>query len=202
MKSSKVIAVIAFILILVGAITLVYINLRPTVYVYRSKDFGISITIPEQWKIVIKDDFPQRKALAEGGHQENYRLIVALKDVSNKEMSPKIMLGAAKYFDNDGSKKSFDTTFATVSFAQHYMDNLKKNMEVTIIKEPRIILLDGVWAITFVGDFAKNKQIYTAIIHNDIAYVLQCIVSSIQDLEANRAVFDKVLKSIRFDKKR
>jgi len=174
-----------------------YLYLQPPVY--KSEVLGISVMVPKGWKFTSKDDPAQKQDLLEKGYQKNNRLFVVDEDISDQENSAKIMLSAARYFNPDGSPTPFDNTFDAVDAVQGYLKPLKQNMEFTVIEEPKTIILDGATAITFVGDFGNSIQQYTAVINNDTAYVLQCIAISKKDFKNNRALFDKVTKSIKFD---
>jgi hypothetical protein len=193
----KLLVIVLVVLVALG-IT-VYLNTKAVVY--KSQELGISITVPKSWEFTTKDEPAQWQEMGEEGYQERRKLFVAVKDIESEETSPKIMLGGARYFDRDSAQKPFAATFEVEDSAQGYLDTLKKVVQFEVLEGPEKISLDGVPAVTFMADFGKTKQVYTAIIHNDTAYVLQCIAYSDQDLKDNRDLFDKVLKSVKFDEK-
>ena len=187
-------SVVILIVVLSLGIT-IFVNTRDVVY--TSEDLGISITLPRDWEIIRQDEEPQSQDQGEG-YQENNLLAVALKNPSDMEASPMVTLSAGRYFNADGSQKEFGTTFEPEDAAQTYVDILKQMMNFTVIEEPKKILLDGVWAVSFVADFDQMRVMYTAVINNDTAYILQNSARSPEDFKNSRSAFDKVLYSVKF----
>ena len=192
----KRIVIVLLIVSLSLAIT-VFANTRP--FIYKSKDLGVSLMIPRDWEIFKKDEPVQRQDAGDQGYQENYLLIIAVENPTDIENSPMIMLNAGKYFDPNGSLKPLGGTFDSPGAAQGYVDILKEMMNFTLVEEPKKITLDGVNAVTFVADFGETRQIYTAAIDEGTAYILQLAARSGEDFTDNRATFDRVLKSFKFD---
>ena len=125
-------------------------------------------------------------------------LAVVLRNPSDIEGSPTITLSGGRFFNADGSQKEFGANFEPEDAAQSYVDVLKSMMDFTIVEEPKKVLLDGVWAVTFVADFDQMRIMYVSIINNDTAYSLQSIAYSPEDFKDSRSVFDKVLYSVKF----
>jgi len=187
-------SVVILIVVLSLGIT-IFANTRPIVY--ESKDLGISITLPRDWGIVKQDEEPQTQDQGEGGYQENSILLVVLRNPSD-DNSPMMTLSAGSYFNPDGSKKEFGATFEAKDAAQSYVGVLQQMMNFILVEEPKKVLLDGVWAVSFVADFDEMRVMYVAIINNNTAYILQSSARSPEDFEDSRAVFDECFSRHRY----
>jgi hypothetical protein len=190
--------ILALILLFLSGLT---VSMAMRARVYENDEFGVSMAVPRNWEIAAQNMQPQKQPLSdESGYQETATLVVFVKKHQDIETSPMIMLQAGRYFKEDGSQETAENPFSTDDDAKMYVDILKGAMDFDIIEEPKFISLDKRGAVKFVADFDADRVIYIATSSNNASFILQCMAMAGRQFDENRAVFERVIRSIRFRK--
>lgn len=197
-QRAKKVGILLLVLLFLSGLT-VPMAMRPLVY--DNEDFGVSMMVPRTWEIAAQNMQPQKQPLSdESGYQETATLVIFVKKHQDIETSPMIMLQAGRYFKEDGSQEVVENPFTNDDDANMYVDILKGAMDFKIIDEPRFILLDKRGAVRFIADFDEDRVVYLATANDNTSFILQCMAIAGDEFDENKAVFEKVIKSIRFKK--
>ena len=166
---------------------------------YKNDGFGIEISVPKGWKISRRDLPPQQVATWWGKYRKEYMLVDFVKEVSGTETPLLILLQASRYFNSNGTRESHGYTFDTSKGIGVYMNALKNQRKFTLVKKPYRVSVDGRTALRFICDLDADRILFTVILDGDDVQTIQCI-APVKEFKNNRPSFEKILKSIKFNK--
>ena len=197
-KRVKKVGVVLLVLLFLSSLM---IPMAMRALVYANEEFGVSISVPRTWEIAAQNMQSQKQPLSDdSGYQETSTLVVFVKKSQDIETSPMIMLQVGRYFKNDGSQEAVQNPFSNDEDAKMYVNILKEAMNFEVIEDPKYILLDKRGAVSFTADFDDDRVIYIATSSDNTSFILQCMAMAGEQFDDNLAVFERVVKSVRFSK--
>jgi len=166
---------------------------------YKNDGFGIEISAPEDWKISRRDSPPQQVSTWWGKYRKEYMLVDFEKELPRAEGPLLILLRASRYFDSNGIQEPHGHTFLTNSGIDIYINGLKNQKNFTLVGKPYTIFVDKRRSLRFVCDLDTDRILFTVILDGDDIHTIQCIAPA-KEFKNNRASFEQILKSIKFNK--